>query len=299
MSLLGGSRRGRPPGSSSRAAIDVKSIIAVLFLIVLVVGAMTYFGSAIGSKTVDFIDLEVRVGSISLPLETYGGIIGHDIIGVKGFNGFVVRGTVRANKDIDYSGLWVGVRVVIAGYSKYDPSGCGRTFYPGPSFTIPDSGSYFGVLNLAGMKAGETRSFEFIMTAQDVLKWTYYQKFAYESSPPQGVEGWGGRVDVVILDTGGNEPRRTTVGYEVLQPIAVLVKREEALRWEFQYLYGTQCVFRCIGFGADGIEVQKQSIELYPSSVEVKLKLSATFALLSAIVIITSTMLVILRIKER
>ncbi|RSN68536.1 hypothetical protein D9Q81_05870 [Candidatus Korarchaeum cryptofilum] len=304
MSLFGGgSRRGRPPGS--RAGIDPKTIVAALFLIILVVGAMTYFGSAIGSKTVDFVDLEIHVGSIALPINTYGGILGQDIIGITGFNGFIIKGTVRANRDLPYSGIWVAVRVHIAAFTKYDPAGCGRVFYTGPYFMIPDTpNGYFGILNLAGMRAGETKSFEFAMTAQDVLKWTYYHSFAYQP-PPQGIDGWSGRVEVAIIDTGGNEPRKQTVEYEVLQPIKVIQKRDEVVRWEFQYKYGQiqygqpQCIFRCVGFGADDIEVQSHSIELYPQSVDVKVKLSATFALVSIIVIMIGTMMAIFKIKER
>lgn len=263
-----------------------KRVMAVIAMFFILLGGYMYFGSIAATGKLDFVDLEVQVASITLsPNST---LLGHEIIGIEGFNGVTVSGKVKAYTDVDTSGIWVAMQIHINAYCNCDVTGCGRTTPIDPHFVIPSAGRWILIGNLSGMKAGDVKPFSYTITADQIYRFTQHQPFAWKEGPPERANGFMGNVYVAIIDTGGEETRRSPYGYEVTKNVPKVLVKEKALTWTFNYEWKK---LQSILVGPDGLTLNEHSItpELYPHGITIKTKMSATAAILIALIFSTTT----------
>lgn len=278
---FGGGKRGRPPGSSSRSTVD-KTVVFILMLSMIALGTYMYFGTAAGGKIADFVDLKIHVENNVIPIGN--PLLGHSITGAT-FNGAMVYGKVKANRDIP-AGYWVAAQVIVAGYYK-DVDQCGRTIWATGPWYYPNSGYYYLIKHLGDLKAGEVTDFSFDfsrdMLMEDITLQTWGMQY---KSPPPDIGGFEGKVKLAIVYVP-NPPQRTTTKYLIAKPDYVTVSVDEAFKWRFNLLYGS-----VLGQGFcnictidDGIVVNKQSVaDVYGHGVvtiETKLSLSAAVLMFS------------------
>lgn len=286
--------KSRRPGAGRPKQSD-KLLPFLLSIIIVFTGVFVYFGAAVGSGMIDFVNLKVQIESTTYSIDTKYGLISHEIVGIgQGFNGFTLTGKVRAKQDVTEGGIWLAAKVSISGVCDVcDWTGCNRPTYLGPSFSIPQG--YYLLVPISGMKAGETKDFSFSLTKDDILKWTYSQSFAFGNpltvQTPSGTQplGFEGKVILAIVDTQEKVPQKTTEKYLVCAypcPYRTFITKE-ALKFRFQYKWDQLQTQSLLGFrniivgDENAVKVKEMStVDIHGQGILLEMKITLTAALL-------------------
>lgn len=277
----------------------INKIIALLFISLVILGGFMYFGVSAGTKDVQFVDLQVKVGSVALSPAPNPELplFSHSIESVSGFSEVGVYGKVKALVDIDNSDVWVAARVTLNGYCQCDPAGCNRIYFT-ESYSYPQTG-YMLIENLGGMKKGEVRPFKFTLTKQQIEN--YLIRASAGKIEKGGDYDYLGRVYVAIIVTHQKGTRRgTTYGYDVVTNPSAITKLKEVKAFEWEFNAHKYNGFHSIFVTEDGLDWPGSNsiVELPTQSAEISLKVSNSAAVLTLSFIVLSMALLSLGVVK-
>ena len=278
----------------------INKVIALLFIALVIVGAFMYFGVSAGAKDVQFVDLQVKVGSVALSPAPSPELplFSHSIESVSGFNEVVVYGKVKVNRDIEKDDVFVGLQFTLSECRRC-PTCPALTRY-GESHTFPNPNSYILIVDLAGRKAGDVIPFEYRVKRETFVR--FLQSVTRASLNDVGqVEHWVGKAYLAIVQVPENMKIDKNTRYMYGEPVVVVpplkAKRVKVFEWDFN---AKHYKFHSIFVSEDGIDwpVGHSVVEMPTQSAEISLKVSNSAAVLTLSFIVLSMALLSLGVVK-